>query len=89
MRRTTRIEILLRLGGGVGVLLIFYGALYQPGRSLSNVVACLGLIVLLAAIASAFGIGPIGKKLRNLYIEEKKEEREKYKITTQPWETKK
>jgi len=89
MRRTTRIELLLRLVGGVGVLLIFYGTLYQPGRSLSIVVASLGLIILLLAIGSVFGLGPIGKKLRNLYIEEKNKGREKHKRGSQPWQTKK
>ena len=89
MRRTTRIQISLRLVAAVGVLLIVYGTLYQPGHSLSNVVACLGLVTLLLAIVSAFGLGPIGKRLRILYVEEKKEEQEEYKRATQPWETKK
>ena len=89
MRRTTRIEISLRVVGGVGVLLILYGTLYLPDRSLSNVVTCLGLIILLVAIGSLFGLGPIGNKLRDLYIGEKKEEREKYKRATPPWYTKK
>ena len=89
MRQTTRIEILLRLLGGVGVLFIVYGTLYQPGPSLSSVAVCLGLILLFLAIGSIVGLGPIGKKLRNLYREEKKEERERYKRPDQPWERKK
>ena len=89
MRRTTRIEILLRLLGGAGLLLIVYGTLFQPGRSLSPMVARLGLIVLLLAIGSVLGLGPIGKRLRSLYSEEKREEGERYKRASQPWETKK
>ena len=88
MRRTTRIELLLRLLGIVGVLLIIYGTLYQPGPYLSPAVAGLGLFALLLAVAGAFGSGPIGQKLRNLYSEEKKQESEKYKRASQPWETK-
>ena len=81
--------MLLKLIGIVGVMLIIYGTLYQPGHSLSNMVACLGLVILLLAIVSVFGLGPIGKRLRKLYVEEKKEDQEKYKKATQPWETKK
>ena len=88
MQKTTKIELWLRLVGVIGVLLVFYGTWYPPGGSLSRMLACLGLIMVFLAIISVFGLGPIGKRLRNLYAEEKKERREKYKRAPQPWETK-
>lgn len=87
MRTTTKIELVLRLIGGLGVLLLLYGTWLQPVGSLSNAAAYLGLIILFLSIVSAFGIGPVGKILRKLYVEEDKKRREKYTKAKQPWET--
>ena len=87
MRTTTKIELTLRLIGVLGVLLLLYGVWIQPAGSLSNATAYLGLIILFLAIGSAFGTGPIGKRLRELYIEENKKSRENYKRRPQPWDT--
>ena len=87
MRTTTKIELTLRLIGVLGFLLLVYGVWIQPAGSLSSATAYLGLIILFLAIASALGIGPIGKRLRRLYIEENKKSREKYKRPPQPWDT--
>ena len=85
MKRTTKIELLLRLIGGFGVLLVLYGVWIQPGSALSKPAAYIGLVVLFLAIASAFGLGPVGKRLKSLYVEENKKSREGME-TKQPWE---
>jgi hypothetical protein len=87
MRTTTKIELTLRLIGVLGVLLLLYGVWIRSAGFLSNATAYLGLIILFLAIASAFGIGPIGRRLRGLYTEENKKSREKYKCPPQPWDT--
>ena len=65
---------------------MLYGVWIQPGVSLSKAVAYFGLVILFLALASGFGLGPVGKRLRKLYAEEGKNSREGFKAR-QPWES--
>ena len=86
MKKTIKVELQIRFVAAIGVGLIIYSTWIQPLGLFSCIAIYIGLILLAFAFASGLGIGPLGSKLKELYVIEDKIDREKYRKAKQPWE---